>query len=144
VRLSAFACLFFAAIFQNAHAQLLPIERLDHYAINSINIEKSAAWYGEVFGMTPIRKWDGVWMIGNGSARVGIFQAPANSIRAPNPEKAIGFLHVAFSIPAGQREAVKARLSQAGIAFREEDIGIAISLFLNDPDGNELELIQYK
>ena len=70
-------------------------------------------------------------------------RAPANAARS-SPEKSIGFLHVAFSVPAGQLDSLKSRLTQGEIAFREEDIGIANSVFVNDPDGNEIEFIQYK
>lgn len=137
------ACAFSCSLAQLTSAQTLPIEKLDHYAINTVDLEKSAAWYFKVLGMTPIKKWDGVWLLGGAAGRVGIFQAPANAARS-SPEKSIGFLHVAFSVPAGQLDSLKSRLTQGEIAFREEDIGIANSVFVNDPDGNEIEFIQYK
>lgn len=144
LRVFARLCLFAFACIVAACAHSPPLQRVDHFAINAMSLGRSAAWYESVFKMKPIHKWDGVWLLGNGHLRIGIFQAPAGASRPDRVERTIGILHVAFLINMGELSQMRAILTEAKIPFREEDIGVANSIFLNDPDGHEIELIHYK
>lgn len=50
---------------------------IDHFAINVQDVQKSADWYGRIFGFTVLHKWDNAWMIGRGNIKIGLFIEPA-------------------------------------------------------------------
>jgi len=51
-----------------------------------------------------------------------------------------GVQHVAISMAPEQYLALRDRLDQAGIEYRGPDLGVANSVYLQDPDGLRIEL----
>lgn len=116
---------------------------LDHYAINVANLKRAADWYKKAFGFTVLHKWKTTWMVGRGNIKVGLFWRPKASA-PPDLETLFVIKHVAFLVDGDKFAAAQDSLRRAGIPFDPpEDTGIAYSIFISDPDKNQLELTTY-
>ena len=49
---------------------------LDHFAINVLDLERSADWYEHTFGFEILHKWNTTWMIGRDNMKIGLFLKP--------------------------------------------------------------------
>lgn len=127
----------------------VPIEALDHVALTVRDPALSMAWYQTVLGFRP-------------AAMEGLEQGPPFILRVapgcylnlfpadssqplPVPNhNTLAMRHVAFRVPHGRINAVEAQLRQQGQAVQAFDYGPRCrSLFVQDPDGHQLELIAY-
>ena len=121
----------------------MDIRLIDHAGLNVRNLEASAAWYERVFGLTIVHKFTSTWLIGSGGIRLGLFHRP-DATPVQDMDNRIAMTHLAFLIDPQALPAIERRLTELGIPFDPPtDIGIALSLFIKDPDGHELELIAY-
>lgn len=137
----------------------MPVGRLDHYSIRTLDIEASRRFYTEVMGFTvgfrPPFKFPGLWLY-NGAQYpettgvvhiIGIDPDEPQGLkdylgdRDPASLQGTGTVdHMAFTATglAGMRE----RLVRQGIAYRERTVpslGIH-QVFFEDPSGVTLEL----
>ena len=106
--------------------------RLDHAAFESPDPDAAAVFYERVFGARVV-KTEGHPVM----AYVG------NTGFAFHPQGGPGD-HVGVRVDDGERERIKQRLDEAGVAWRERDHGIAVGVFFSDPDGHLLEAITYR
>jgi len=117
----------------------MTIEGLDHVAFAVPDQDTSIAWYRDVLGLE--RAFEDAW--GTGPAVVAAPDRTGIALFRPSERHPLGFLHVAFRVDApGLREA-RSRLSDAGVAFEEQDHGIARSIYFTDTNGVRLELTTY-
>jgi glyoxylase I family protein len=144
VFLSAFtAACSFISVGSPQSDGLKTLRRIDHVALNVRSLETSAAFYERLFGFTVINKWKGVWMVGNESMRIGLFEHPAATAIA-KPDDSLVIAHVAFLTDQSGFDACVREIDQLGIPHEPvEDTGIAKSVFIRDPDGHELEITYY-
>jgi catechol 2,3-dioxygenase-like lactoylglutathione lyase family enzyme len=133
--------------------QIMPLTKLDHYLIQTDDLEKTADWYENALGMergfTPDFKFPVVWMY--------IGEAPVVHITLGGenvPENRMAYLgqqstethgsgavdHIAFHA-TGLRETMT-RLRAMGEDFKERQVDDAglYQLFLFDPNGVKIEL----
>src|SRR5437763_16939535 len=120
----------------------MKLERLDHVSINVLDRPRSIDWYRRVLGLEqqnePTDDDEPVFMGEFGSC-VALFQAQvASPERAP---ESVGLRHVAFTLDS--LDDAEERLRSAGVDFRPEDHGNALSLYFRDPDGHTIELTVY-
>jgi len=120
------------------------LQRLDHVSLNVRDREASIEWYREMLGLVqqnePTAEDEPVFM-GTFGACIALFQARTES--APREPESSGLRHVAFALSGGELEAARSHFTSRGVAFRPEEHGNALSLYVPDPDGNVVELTTY-
>jgi catechol-2,3-dioxygenase len=124
-------------------ADILDLVGLDHYAINIVDLQRSADWYEHALGFRILHKWNTTWMIGRGNIKVGLFLRP-NASPQPDVDATILIQHVAFLVDGDKFSSAHQNLVAKGIQVQgPEDTGIAYSIFFSDPDGHSLEITTY-
>lgn len=125
---------------------MLQLESIDHVAFTVSDIDASAAWYARVFDMTRI--YEDVWTglgdpvaLCNGTACVALFRNRHNEQLPTERER--GGRHFAFKVDRENYDKMKKRLEELGIEFKEWDHKVCNSLYLNDPDGYQIEVAYY-
>ena len=123
---------------------MLALQRLDHVSLNARDRSRSIAWYRDALGLVqqnePTDDSEPVFM-GDFGACIALFQATVTG--AEPVYESPGLRHVAFLVARDGLEAAAVHLESLGIAFRREDHGSALSLYVPDPDGNVIELTTY-
>lgn len=137
----------------------MPVGRLDHYSIRTLDVEASRRFYTEVMGFTagfrPPFKFPGLWLY-NGAQYpettgvvhiIGIDPNDPQGLKDYLGDRDLASLegtgtvdHMAFT--ATGLADMRARLARHGVAFRERTVpslGIH-QLFFEDPSGVTLEL----
>jgi catechol 2,3-dioxygenase len=122
----------------------ISIKNIGHVVLKVRDLERAAAFYRDVLGLKEVARFKG---------RMVFFSAGANhhdlAVLAvgpdapPAPPDGVGLYHVALKI--GDRledlRAAKAHLETHGIAVRRTaDHRVSQSLYIDDPDGNGIEL----
>jgi catechol 2,3-dioxygenase-like lactoylglutathione lyase family enzyme len=119
---------------------------LDHVAIAVTDVERSAAWYEDVLGLTRMHSdvWGGVpTVVAAGNSGLALFPVQGSSPQPRPGRDVLTMRHVAFRTDAENYEGAKAVLTARGISFVEQDHQIARSIYLSDPDGHEIEITTY-
>ncbi len=117
----------------------MAISALDHYTINTADLDASVTFYTEILGLAdgpgPASDAPGAWLYCGDRPVVHLVGGGA---RKDTGTGAID--HVAFR--ASGLDDYRARLNERGIAFRERDVpGQPLhQLFLADPDGVTIEI----
>lgn len=123
---------------------------INHTAITVTDLDRSRAWYQEVFGMSALMEDthpDGTGyfvLLGNPalSVLVGLHAHPANQGEA-FAESRTGLDHVGFTVSDhAELEAWAARLAELGVAHApvNDQAGYSVVVF-RDPDNIQLEFI---
>jgi catechol-2,3-dioxygenase len=82
-------------------------------------------------------------VVGVGETSIALFPAdPKRSDVTEGPN--LGFRHVAFRATRPSFDAARVELSERGVDFDFQDHEIAHSIYLNDPDGNVVEITTYE
>jgi len=122
----------------------MQIKAIGHVVLKVRNLERSAAFYRDVLGMQEVMRYRGAmafFSFGSNHHDIGLLQL---GDRAPDPEPhAVGLYHIAFKVgdTLDELRACKAQLEQHGVQLiGMSDHGVSQSLYLADPDGNEIEL----
>jgi catechol 2,3-dioxygenase-like lactoylglutathione lyase family enzyme len=124
------------------------IRHIDHVALTVKDIERSIAWYRDVLGLE--RRHEEVWggvpaMMYAGETSLALFPAAtANPKAAPDRHDSLTMRHLAFQVDRENFLRAQAELRGLGIPFSFEDHQISHSIYLNDPDGHEIELTTYQ
>jgi catechol 2,3-dioxygenase-like lactoylglutathione lyase family enzyme len=137
----------------------MPVGRLDHYSIRTLDVEASRRFYTQVMGFTvgfrPPFKFPGLWLY-NGAQYpettgvvhiIGVDLNDPQGLKDYLGDRDLASLegtgtvdHMAFT--ATGLNDMRARLTRHGVAFRERTVpslGIH-QLFFEDPSGVTLEL----
>lgn len=121
---------------------------LEHVNLTVTDLERSIAFYARLFDFKV--RWRGETSDGKAAAHVGddqdylaLFQARAATPR-PREEDydAVGFNHFGFVVD--DLDDLKRRLDAMGVAIRSEQrYDPGRHLYFRDPDGFEIEAVQY-
>ncbi|MEP7072111.1 MAG: VOC family protein [Verrucomicrobiota bacterium] len=117
---------------------------LDHVALSVRDVERSAAWYAEVFGFRNLYpgKWNGIPVfMGNEQMAIALF--PTRDAGTQEPGRRRGILDFAFRTSGEELRKAQSELTDRGIAFAFQDHEISHSIYLRDPDGHEVEITSY-
>lgn len=125
----------------------MKIKSIDHIVITTKDLEKTIAFYTEILGMEHILSWgvQHALVFGNQKINLHSFKGEFQPC-AENPE--FGSQDLCF-IFDGSIEDVKRELELKGVNIvlgivdREGACGKMKSIYLNDPDGNLIELSEY-
>ena len=119
------------------------LERVHHVSFSVRDLPRSREFYEGVLGLRTIPRPDfglaGVWY-GVGGGEIHLIQAPTGAELGSAPEKITPLAnHCAFAID--DYDATLAALKQHGVNVLEtrSDVG---QLWVQDPDGNVIELIR--
>jgi catechol-2,3-dioxygenase len=119
---------------------------ITHVALTVTDLERSAPWYGALFGSQPVLDEDTgpfrhvVWLLG-GQTLVGLHQFPDPANAGAFDERRIGLDHLAFACASRQElEAWEGRLKELGVANGGiVDAPYGSGLSFRDPDNIALE-----
>ncbi|MFI1911654.1 VOC family protein [Nocardia sp. NPDC020380] len=122
----------------------MPIQRLNHAVLFVSDVERSAAFYGEVLGF---RRLPGgfpgaVFLQAAGSANdhdLGLFESPDPS--AGHRTGRIGLYHLAWEVDTlAELQRIREALTAADALGGASDHGSTKALYAADPDGIEFEV----
>jgi catechol-2,3-dioxygenase len=124
---------------------MVTITRLNHVVLYVRDARKSLAFYQGVLDFQPTSPPTdrGVFLRASGSENhhdIALFSIGAD---APGPTRGqqVGMYHAAFEVATIQDLAqAREKLLAAGALVGETDHGASFSLYVHDPDGNELEI----
>lgn len=119
---------------------------LEHVNFTVSDVARSSAFYRELLGLKT--RWEGTNDAGRPAAHIGderfylaLFQAKRPG-RARIKYERVGLNHFGFVVE--DLEEIKRRLSRLGVAVTQEaDYEPGHRLYFRDPDGVEVEIIQY-
>lgn len=122
------------------------LQQIDHIALTVRDVEKSVRWYTEVLGLQ--RMHEEAWgsfpaVVGIGGTSLALFPVKGAEPSGPAGPDAICARHIAFRTDRDNFARARESLTAGGLAVTEQDHQIARSLYINDPDGHELEITTY-
>ncbi len=124
----------------------MQVKELGHVVFFVRDLEKSAHFYRDVLGFHQIEatsmKGAAVFTSGRTHHELLLIEVGPNAPVAPKGRRA-GFYHIGLKIGDSLDElrAAKAELEAAGVPIvGMSDHYVSQSLYLNDPDGNEIEV----
>ncbi|MDD2700239.1 MAG: VOC family protein [Sideroxydans sp.] len=122
----------------------MQVKALGHVVLKVRNLERSIAFYRDVLGMKEVARYQGVmafFTLGEDHHDLGLMQIGAHAAEAD--PGSVGLYHVAFKVGDSLDElrAYKAHLEASHVSiFGMSDHGVSQSLYIQDPDGIEIEL----
>lgn len=124
---------------------MIPVARLNHAVLYVRDLDRSVAFYREAFGFQEIGRAGNVmaFMRAAGSENhhdLGLFRVGPNAPRPPRGST--GLYHLAWEVPRIEDLAAgEETLRRLGALGGASDHGATKSLYGQDPDGNEFELM---
>lgn len=120
---------------------------LEHVNLTVSNVERSASFYCDLLDLKV--RWKGTISDGTPAAHVGddrcylaLFQAEQPG-RAPSDYTVVGLNHFGYVVES--LDAAKRRLATLGVEpHSEQDYEPGKRLYFLDPDGIEVELVEYE
>lgn len=119
------------------------IERVGHVVLKVRSLEASVPFYRDVLGLREVARLDQMVFFsatGENHHDIALLEVGKD---APRPARdGVGLYHVALKIgdDLDQLRAAKAHLEAHGLRIALSDHRVSQSIYLNDPDGNGLEL----
>jgi catechol-2,3-dioxygenase len=123
----------------------MTVKELGHAVLYVSNLEKSRRFYGELLGWKEVFSYGGrVAAFSSGRTHHELLLIEVGPGAAPiPPEPRVGMYHLGLKIGDSDdelREAI-AKLREAGVPITGmSDHGVSHSVYILDPDGNDLEL----
>ena len=122
---------------------------LEHVNLTVSDLDRSIAFYARLFGGHVRWRRDATddvpaaAHVGSDRQYVALFQARAGSPRPTVDYAAVGLNH--FGVVVDDLDAARARLESLGVsAHSEADYDPGRRLYFYDPDGIEVELVEYE
>ena len=122
----------------------MKIHSLGHVVLKVRNLERSIAFYHDILGMEEVARYRGAMVFfsfGSNHHDLALLQLGEHAA-APDPY-GLGLYHVAFKVGDSLDELreCKSHLEKHGVTLTGmSDHAVSQSLYLADPDGNEIEL----
>ena len=125
----------------------IKVRNVGHVVLKVRDVERAVPFYRDVLGLKEVARGTfGRPMVffsatGENHHDIALFEVGSEAV--PPTEHGVGLYHVALRIGHSLEElrAAKAHLEANGITnFRLRDHTVSQSIYLDDPDGNQLEL----
>jgi len=131
---------------ETEEAAMIKVRNVGHVVLKVRDLERAARFYRDVLGLKEVARATfgrpmAFFSTGENHHDIGLFEVGPDA--APVDEQGVGLYHVALKIGHSLEElrAAKAHLEAHGIAgVRLRDHRVSQSIYLDDPDGNRLEL----
>lgn len=121
----------------------MQIKELGHVVLYVTNLERSADFFRDTLGFREIAREVGLAMYSSGRTHHELLLIEVGGTPQPKQPGKPGLYHIGFKIGDGA-EAAKAayqELKEKGVTIvGTSDHGVTHSIYILDPDGNELEL----
>ena len=119
----------------------LTVGALGHVVLKVRDQARAEAFYNGILGLPIVTRWKRMTFFSLGDHHDFAVIALGDGAE-PAPVEATGLSHIAFKIGThlDDLRAAKAHLEAAGIEVRARDHNISQSLYMQDPDGNEVEV----
>lgn len=119
---------------------------LHEMVLEVADLAAAERFYREVIGLPVMSRWRGdrpaVWLDCGDSVALGLWPPETGGAAAIAGGRGGAHVHLAFRIAHGSLEAVRARLEGFGYEIEQVDFDNGNrSLYLDDPDGNCVELM---
>jgi catechol-2,3-dioxygenase len=124
---------------------MFTIKRLNHLVLYVRDTNRSVSFYRDVLGFDVVAqpREQAVFLRANGSDNhhdLGLFGI-GDEAAPPSQGERVGMYHAAWEVATIQDLAqAREALDAAGALVGETDHGASLSLYVKDPDGNELEV----
>jgi catechol 2,3-dioxygenase len=127
---------------------MFKIEGIDHVAFIARDIERSVVWYQRVLGMERI--YEDVWTgqgdpialcVSGSSCPVCVALFRPGPRREPSPPRPGD--HFALKVDRANFEQAQEHLKALGVEFTFWNHKVSHSIYLRDPDDNEVEITTY-
>ncbi len=126
----------------------MPITRMNHAVLYVRDARRTQAFYSDVLGFsTVIEHPDGGYVFMRAPASdnhhdIAFFTVGADAGATQAGKGTVGMYHVAWEVPTlHELEAMRERLTNAGALIGMSDHGVNKSLYAQDPDGLEFEVM---
>lgn len=122
---------------------IMRIHELGHVVLYVSNVEKLSHFYREILGFKQIVSERGIAMFSAGRTHHELLLIEIGGEPKHKHFPEIGLYHIGFKIgdsPADVKAAFKELKEKGVVIVGATDHGITHSLYILDPDGNELEL----
>ena len=124
----------------------IPVSRLNHAVLFVRDASRAAEFYGRVFGFEVVSTEFGGQAgfmrspLEDNHHDLGLFSVGPDAPRPPRGS--VGLYHLAWEVPTIEDlKAAAETLSEAGTLGGASDHGVSKSLYGQDPDGNEFEIM---
>ena len=123
---------------------MIPVQRLNHAVLYVRDAAGAADYYRSTFGFETVAEMPGAaFLRAAGSSNhhdLGLFSVGPN---APRPESGrVGLYHLAWQVGSiADLRTARDTLRAAGALVGESDHGATKSIYGQDPDGNEFEIM---
>ncbi len=128
-----------------AQTALIPVG-LHEMVLEVADLDAAERFYREVIGLPVVARWTderkAVWLdLGDGAA-LGLWPVESGGAAAIHNGRGGSHVHFALRVPQGSLELVRTRLQEQGYDAEGFDFDDGNrSLYLDDPDGNVVELM---
>jgi catechol-2,3-dioxygenase len=124
----------------------MAVHRLNHAVLYVRDVERTVAFYRDVFGFTQVAGFPGAaFLKAPGSTNdhdLGLFQVGAQAGPSGAGTSTVGLYHLAWEVESlDDLEEHMHRLAEAGALVGMSDHGTTKSLYGKDPDGLEFEVV---
>ena len=123
----------------------IPVSRLNHAVLYVRDVDVAADFYKSVFGFEEVSRMRNFAVFlraagGDNHHDLGLFSVGPDAPRPPRGS--VGLYHLAWEVPTIEDlKAAADTLSEAGALGGASDHGVSKSLYGQDPDGNEFEIM---
>ena len=123
----------------------MAVHRLNHAVLYVRDVERTTAFYRDVFGFTKVTGFPGAAFLkapaSTNDHDLGLFEVGAQAAASPAGRGAVGLYHLAWEVETLEDlEEHLGRLVQADALVGMSDHGTTKSLYGKDPDGLEFEI----
>lgn len=124
----------------------MAVSRLNHAVLWVRDAERTATFFEDKLGFARANSFEGAVFLktsadGPNDHDLGVFSIGQDAASSPG-RAAVGMYHLAWEVPTlGELVGLRQTMLEAGALVGESDHGVSKSLYCQDPDGLEFELM---
>lgn len=121
----------------------MQIKELGHVVLYVSSLQRSADFYRDTLGFHEIHRGQGVALFSSGRTHHELLLIEVGGVPPSHRSPAPGLYHIGFKIgdsPEAAKEAFRELKQKSVPIVGTGDHGVTHSVYILDPDGNELEL----
>lgn len=124
---------------------MINFQRFEHVNLSCRDVSKTRRFYQTLFPDWFVRAEGDGWIhLGNESFYLSLFEEPSHTLRTHSPYDSVGINHIGFVIQDGEVMRAILDASQIEYELHSDAPETQFRVYIFDPDGNEIELIEYQ